>query len=100
MSCQRLTRSAKPASLLHRLWCAECRAARAADAVLHLGIECLKVTAVPTGGLARTLQALGTGATPAQKRLHARQAALRRFSVRTGLAVAVPTLLGTAWVHM
>jgi hypothetical protein len=87
MKCQRLNQSAKLSNWWHRLWCAECRAAREADAVIARGIAQMQTESVPPDGLARTRAAVGLAKTMNHPRRRILAAAFAPTLPRT-LAVA------------
>lgn len=98
MSCQRLDRSARPAGWLHRLQCAECRAARAADASIAFVVSCFRAEPAPAGGLARVLTALSSERAPFITRARLRRVRNRRVAGRLALGAIVLTASGFGWV--
>src|SRR5437764_14559476 len=59
MSCRKLHRYTRFAQVTHRLWCPACRAARSIDPVIARGVAQLQAEPAPSGGLTKTLDALG-----------------------------------------
>jgi hypothetical protein len=98
MSCRYLHHDMPAPGRWHRLWCAECRKARAADATLALGVECMKAQAFPEAGLSRTLTALGLPSSPAQRRRRLRLLR-RRFLLPTGALTLLFALAGYSWLR-
>jgi hypothetical protein len=97
MRCQHLSQKALLPNRWHALWCAECRAARAADATLSLGVECMRAHPVPVTGLTRALSAVGLVSTslPRSARVWS---ALRRFALPAGALTVFAALMGYGWL--
>jgi hypothetical protein len=99
MDCKRLFRSARPAPLWHRWFCEECRAARAADRVIALGLACLRAEPPPIDGFSRVLRSLGLDPeSTAQARVRVRRA-IRRLTWRLTLYVGSLILCGIGWLY-
>src|SRR5581483_9785088 len=98
MACQRLHYNALKPGRWHRLWCAECRAARAADATLALGVACMKAHPAPAEGLNRTLTAIGLPASSPGFRAQWRRA-FRRLYLPAGTLALLLTAMGYGWLR-
>lgn len=97
MTCRRLEQNWRPAPVLHRWSCAECRKARDADAAVQLALACTMAEPVPMVGLHRVLQSLGLSASEDRIREHA---GLRpgKGLVRVIVLVVLLAVAGRGWL--
>jgi type II secretory pathway pseudopilin PulG len=98
MSCKRLTETYKPAPLLHRALCPECRHAWDADARVQLTFECIAAEPVPEAGLMRTLNALSLEASGDAEIMERKRRSTRRWSRGIAAAIGALVLAAVGWL--
>jgi len=99
MTCNHLTRGARPASLWHRFWCIACRRYRRADKIVAFALACRKAEGVPDGAIGRTLASLSLPYSIPRPRRERWTRFGRGLRKPVGILAAGTALLGYAWTR-